>query len=256
MLNDIYTDLIDSMLYSASVTTTIDPVGLGSEALVVSTPGSAEYPMPTMTFIRPQENLGRFVISPASSAELSLDSTPQGLINAYYSFFHANHPFLLPQAHMMDHLNDFRFRELNLAIRYIGSFYVDNASVIFHQQNLKNALHQTFPMHQKHPSVVQALLLYAIGLHMDDKEHESAVVLTNAVRSAFDVGLNRVDCAEAYGCQGTLMEESYRRTFWEIYVVDGMFAGLNPQYTLQMRDDAVETFPLPLEDSDFHSGVS
>jgi hypothetical protein len=92
-------------------------------------------------------------------------------------------------------------------------------------------------------------------MHMNDMERESAIVLKSAITMAYDIGLCQKEWSELSGVHHTPLEEFYRRTFWELYVVDGLFAGVNPEHSLQMADLDVKDYPLPMEDYDYNMGT-
>ena len=104
---------------------------------------------------------------------------------------------------------------------------------------------------------VQALLLFAIGLHMSDQEQESAEVMKDVAQLACDLGMNRNDYAIRYGHGQPMLEECWRRTWWEVYVCDGFFTGVNPHhYNAMVLQDIKQDVFLPCEETQFHAGVS
>jgi hypothetical protein len=251
-MNGTLIDIIGVNVYQSPIAPSIEAVGIGTETLAL-TPGMAKYPL---DFLRgPEIRGGQMILYPPPTAQLPVDSSPAGLIHAYYSFFHPAHPFLLPQVSMVEQLNDPKYRLLELAILYIGSFYVVTGSTSVHEQELVAALQQAPLLGNKDVIVVQALLLCAIGMHMNDMERESAHVLSTAIAMAYEIGLCQKLYATVHARPGTLMEESYRRTFWELYVVDGLFAGVNPEHTLQLAGLYVTDYPLPIEDVEYAMGV-
>lgn len=139
-------------------------------------------------------------------------------------------------------------------MRFIGSLYVPSAK----SQDYQDALHRVIlqddlPMDG---TKVQTLLLFAIGLHMSDLEKESAEIMRGAVKLACDLGMNKKEYAIQFGAGRPILEECWRRTWWEIFVCDGMFTGVNPtHYELALAGVKQDVF-LPCEEAAFHSGVS
>ena len=139
-------------------------------------------------------------------------------------------------------------------MKFIGSLYVPNARShdyleAFRQLLKANAL----PMDGTR---VQALLLFAIGLHMSDFEAESAEVMRDVARLACDLGMNRNEYATHFGNASPVLEEVWRRTWWEVFVTDAFFTGVNPNhYTLVLCDIKQDVF-LPCEEVQFMTGVS
>lgn len=181
------------------------------------------------------------------------DTSDKGLTNAFYNYFHAAHPFLPPQ-HCLSLLEGSQTTHLELAIRFIGSLYVPSAKTYEYQAAFRQLIaNNALPMDGTR---VQALLLFAIGLHMSDLEQESAEVMREVAQLACDLGMNRNDFAMRYGNGQPVLEECWRRTWWEVFVCDGFFTGVNPQHYAMVLQDIKQDVFLPCEEAQFHAGVS
>lgn len=135
----------------------------------------------------------------------------------------------------------------------MASFYIPTAPTAEHRDTLRR--HVLQDNSTKDGTFVQALFLLAIGLHIENDDEDSASVLTSAVALALELGLNRRDFAHINGENNSLLEESWRRTWWELFVIDGMMGGVNQKYNLQlMMVDMNVT--LPCEEIDYAPGVS
>lgn len=160
---------------------------------------------------------------------------------------------LLPYEHTLELLQRSPLPHLELAIQYIGSFYVPTAPTAEYRDTLRQyVLQYTGP---KDATLVQALLLLAVGLHIQNDDEDSARVLTPAVPLALELGLNHRDFAYLHGEGNTLLEESWRRTWWELFVVDGLMSGVNQKYMMQLPG-VKSTVPLPCEEAEYAPGVS
>jgi hypothetical protein len=170
-----------------------------------------------------------------------------GLFAAYYLYFHSAHPFLLPHAQLLGQLENPRISHLSLAIQYVGSLYVSEAPSAMHLE----ALHQTLAYSDipRDGYLVQTRLLMAVGLHIDDQEELSASMMYSAISLAKELGMHRKNYAADNGGQFGRLAETWRRTWWEAFVLDGLFAGSNPSYTLQLFEIATDAY-LPSDDSD------
>jgi hypothetical protein len=227
----------------------LESTGLSTETIAM-TPGEGRYPL---DFLNPIENRGQLVLMPPPLQQLPVDTSPAGLMSAFYVFFFPAHPFLLPRGPMLEMLEKTRNIHLEMAIQYIGSFYVPVAPTEAYQASLHQMLTQSnFP---KDGTLVQSLLLLAIGLHIADKRDDSATIMYSALNMAVELGMNHRSFATNNGSPGTVLEESWRRTWWELYVVDGMFAGVNPDYSQQLQL-ITTNIPLPGEEADYANGVS
>jgi hypothetical protein len=181
------------------------------------------------------------------------DTSKAGLISTYYSYFHPAHPFMLPHIQMLDLLHGSHLPHLELALQYVGSFYVAAAPTATYQEALKQLLEDKGL--ERDGYMVQTLLAYAIGLHVADEEELSTAVMLDTINLALELGMNDREFAREAGQNSMLLEEVWRRTWWEIFILDGMFAGVNPVYKMQLHSTKHEVY-LPVEESDFCSPVS
>ncbi|KAF2666834.1 hypothetical protein BT63DRAFT_457791 [Microthyrium microscopicum] len=227
-------------------TSVLDTSNVTTETLAMSPDGRF-----SLDFIGPTQSHGQIVLQPPPPAQLLMDTTSHGLVNAFYTFFYAAHPFVLPRSQLLDLLRSQDKGHLELALQFIGSFYVVGAN----SEELRYALQHSLSRVNvsKDAFYVQSMLLLAIGLHMADHEPESANVMYAAIDVALNIGMNRRHFGTTNGGVGTLLEECLRRTWWEVYVCDGMFAGVNPVYNLRLKEVSTDV-PLPIEDNEYFQG--
>lgn len=102
---------------------------------------------------------------------------------------------------------------------------------------------------------VQALLLFAIGLHAHNEVPRSAQIFAIAQTLTLELGLNRMEYAILHGENDPQLEESWRRTWWSMFTANGMLCAVNPGVQFRLKD-VVTDVPLPCEDSQYFSGVS
>ncbi|QDS70757.1 hypothetical protein FKW77_003615 [Venturia effusa] len=179
------------------------------------------------------------------------DTRDSGLFAAYYEFFHPAHPFLLPKPQMLELLSSGRFPHLSLAIQYIGSLYMPPSRRRTQEDELGSTLADADI--SRDGILVQAMLLYSIGLHMCDREEQSAQVMHATVSLALELGMDKRDFAIQNGSNSAIMEESFRRTWWEVFVLDGLNAGVNPKYNLMLLGHE-SSIDLPCEECDYAIG--
>jgi hypothetical protein len=229
-------------------TSVLDTSGVVTETLTMSPGGRF-----ALDFIGAQETpRGQMMLIPPPAAQLTMDTSQTGLVNAFYAYFYPAHPFVLPRTQLFETLEKNRCAHLELALQYIGSFYVIGGNPEVFQAALLNVMHSSTP---KDLFVLQAMLLMSIGLHMSGKEQDSAHAMHTTVTAAMELGLNFRSYGRSHGPMPPLMEECLRRTWWEIFVCDGMFAGVNPCYSVHLRD-VLTDMDFPLEDEEYLSGVS
>ena len=206
-----------------------------------------------LDFLRGTEQPGPLISLPRPNVSPVVDSSGNGLVTAFYVFFHPPHPFLVPHFQMLELLQRTRVRHLELALQYIGSFYVPSAPTAQYYESLKEALADESL--SQDGTVVQALLLLAVGTHINDQEEESANMLQKAIQVALEIGMHKREYAQQHGNGHMLVEESWRRTWWELFVIDGMMSGVNPMYKMLLADVPLEV-ALPSEEDDYTMGVS
>jgi hypothetical protein len=178
-------------------------------------------------------------------------------VDAFYHFFHAGHPFVLPKDYFVRLLKEGTAPNLNIvmaAMRYIGSLYVDAGPA--RATYLDEALRLCYqPGTAKDGFLIQALLLVIIGLDGSCNQAKAREVLADCERYAIEIDLNKREFATLHGRGNPVLEESWRRTWWDLYVCDGMVAGVH-RITKFLLFDIQADVGLPCEEKDYLSGVS
>lgn len=183
-------------------------------------------------------------LRPDAEESTSLDPVHTSIL---YSSFWPSHPFLPPRICLEEHVSGVEGMSLILVINYIGSIYAcarnDELQALAPPQQLKEYPQNGF--------TVQTHILLAISSHMSNSPSQAQAFLLTAVDIALAIGLHRHDFATRHGKGSHAMEESWRRTWWELHILDIMFAGLNQ--TNDMRLKGVESdVLLPCEEAIYH----
>ncbi|SPO06051.1 related to C6 transcription factor [Cephalotrichum gorgonifer] len=182
------------------------------------------------------------------------------LIELYYEYFHAFHPCVLPRKYLNALLRD-PSKQVVLAplisvLRFIGSIYGRSDQSL--QLQLKE---HAIRMTSDAPSdplarafLAQARLLLSIALYWFSDREGSRGTMDSAIRTAFELGMFRQEFAAANGGGDPVMEESWRRTWWQIFAVDAYYAAIKrtPRFLAQDVEPNVE---LPCEEWEYESGV-
>lgn len=103
--------------------------------------------------------------------------------------------------------------------------------------------------------VVQALLLLVVALDGSCEQDRARHLLGEAERLAVEMGLHTRAFAALHGRGDPVLEESWRRTWWDLYVCDGMVAGVH-RVTNFLLFDVPADVGLPCEEAEYLSGVS
>jgi hypothetical protein len=164
------------------------------------------------------------------------------LIGLYYQNFHAAHPILLPRRKLARHPND-RPACAELATMIIGSHYTPNAEH-FRTSAVNYMLSHELP---RQASTVQIYLLLFLVLHGQNEQVRAHELLNKAIDLALDLGMNRKSFAYENGEGNPHVEESWRRTFWEVYITNVMVAALHQAQTFRLRDVEIDV-GLPCEE--------
>lgn len=137
-------------------------------------------------------------------------------------------------------------------MRYVGSFYVKQAPTTALGEEAETAVYEV-----ECPDDifrVQAMLVLAIGLDGYTFQEKALQLLMDAQDLAIKLGMNNRDFSFQNGDESNILEESLRRTWWELYIVDGMIAGVHQKSSFRLYE-VEASVGLPCEEKDYSSGV-
>jgi hypothetical protein len=176
---------------------------------------------------------------------------PPDPISAFYHYFFACHPFCLPQPRLLELFKERRASLLEIAVQYIGSSYLPAVPT----EMYKEALNRTIANqnYQRDAYSVQAMLIFSIGLHANNDVPRAAQIFGMAQALTLEIGLNRMEFSMIHGNNDRVLEESWRRTWWSMYCVNGMMTAVNPGVQFRLKDIATDV-PLPCENHEYLSG--
>jgi len=141
---------------------------------------------------------------------------------------------------------------LEAAMRYVGSFYVEKAPTTALGLEAERSIYHMD--HAKDPFTVQAMLIVVIGLDGYTYQEKALQILIDAQNLALELGMNNREFAYMNGNGSEVLAESWRRTWWELFVVDGMIAGVHQRSTFRLNEIASDVL-LPCEEKDYASGL-
>jgi hypothetical protein len=146
-------------------------------------------------------------------------------IEAFFYHFYPAHPFTLPRESFFALRKERPLGHLEASMRWVGSFYVREAPTVALGMEAERAVyHNDCP---KDAFRVQAMLILAIGLDGYTYQEKALRILVDAQDLALEFGMNKREFASMNGNGSAMLEESWRRTWWELYIVDGMIAGVH-----------------------------
>jgi hypothetical protein len=169
------------------------------------------------------------------------------LLDLYYKYFHPSHPFVLPSA-MRAEIPEF----LKAVMRFGGSHFVPHTS----REALKNvAIAQVVPNAPDNGFKIQAFALLAMISFSRNEQEEGGTYLKSAVSLALWLGLNQEQFAMRFGNSDRTTEESWRRTWWDLFIVEGLMSSFTGRMeSSQLRD--VTTNALLPGDCDSYNACS
>lgn len=186
------------------------------------------------------------------------DPSTAQMLDLYYKFFHPAHPFILPR-YWLNHqskTDPSSIQHLLLVLEYIGSLYTSPSKPSKTSQLLDRAFaalnNPDIPING---FTVQAKLLLAIVIHCSNDFDQARDVIDRAIGVALDIGMQSRNYAIINGDGNRVMEENWRRTWWGLYIIDGVFARIRraPTFWLYRVDSDVD---LPCEEREYETGVS
>lgn len=143
------------------------------------------------------------------------------LVSLYNSRFHPSHPMLVPRAHFTtQQYPDY----LVLAVCLVGHHFASHPpspSLVRTAASLAESSRGAHNVHRK----VQALLLCALVTSSASKQSSPAdEYITKAAQMACAANLHCLDTNFAHESTRSIRQESLRRTWWELYIVDAILA--------------------------------
>ena len=193
--------------------------------------------------------------TPESSTLPATATSDSRLMDLYFEFFHHAHPCVLPRRFLERFLSDERAKLLLQVIYYIGSLFDPLVSSDILQDKVNSALSYTRSGQKPtHAFDVGAVLLYSIAIYWRQGSDEGTALLKESIFMASNLGMHRKGFASQNGQGDVVLEECWRRTWWQIFMADAHLAGAAHTSALHTRDIEM-TVDLPCEESEYETGV-
>ncbi|KAK0512059.1 hypothetical protein JMJ35_005187 [Cladonia borealis] len=196
----------------------------------------------------PQHNPINQAVNITSST--SIDPSEDGdetVMDIFYSNFHNAHPFVIPQ-------RLYRAKPtllppvLKSVILFVASHFIPG----FVQDGLRNAAENiTSDRVPADGFKVQGLLLFGMSLFARCEQELALTIIDQAIDLALNLGMNSKTFAITHGMGNAIIEESWRRTWWDLYMVDGILSSLNSIHHTFRLQHIQNDVPLPCEETDY-----
>jgi hypothetical protein len=176
------------------------------------------------------------------------------LLELYFENFWPSFPIVLPYPYLQTRRlkANHGMTVLLSVLQWIGSLH---APWVPSEPYYEAALKAVDALTLAHtPFNVQALMLLALAEFYCDLRSEARKRLETAVTIALELSMNERDFAQAYSEGDPVLAESWRRTYYMLYVVDQHFAVITntPFFTLLAVSNNVD---LPCDDEYYECGV-
>jgi hypothetical protein len=177
-------------------------------------------------------------------------------LDSFYYHFYGGHPFVLPAEYFYAFKQNggLHLDVVSSAMKYAGSLYIDvgPARAMYLDEALRLAYQ---PNTIKDGFLVQALLVLIVTLDGSCQQDRARQLLVDAERIALEIGLNTRQFAAANGLNNPVLEESWRRTWWDLWICDGMVAGVHRVTNFALFDMPSDV-GLPCDELQYRAGVS
>ncbi|KAL5359913.1 hypothetical protein BJX96DRAFT_149352 [Aspergillus floccosus] len=184
-------------------------------------------------------------LTPDSSASVPGDGY---LIDIFYTYFHPSHPVLPPLRFLYrSYLPPF----LEQVIKFIGAHFTPAASSETYRPTVVSNVKEQESSIEK----LQALLLLAVVLHSRNERSEAGECLAGAVDLAFELGFQTQSFATTMSDGDPIRAECLRRTWWELFIIEGMLTALGVQSTYRTNMVPLEV-GLPCEERTYQDGLA
>ncbi|KAL4893277.1 putative C6 transcription factor [Aspergillus ambiguus] len=174
------------------------------------------------------------------------------MVQLYYQNFHRSHPVVVPRRALQSPLRERMPPYLLDIMRYVGAHYYPDP--LFKESFRQSAYEVLSASTVKDGFKVQGMLLLAIVEHAHGREDSAYLTIETAITQALELGMNHTQFAKEHSGGDFILEESFRRTFWELYVVDGLLAAMGEQgnFRLYHQRNPVE---LPCAEQMYNTAV-
>ncbi|KAI1174357.1 hypothetical protein F4777DRAFT_554209 [Nemania sp. FL0916] len=179
------------------------------------------------------------------------------LIKLYYKHFHRCHPCVLPQQRLHQQYESTSEQGGSLALliaimRYVGSLYgcPDLTS------QLRDKVIEGFQGTDRFvpdPFLVQCHLLYSIAVYWSGEKDKAREEIDAAIRIALNLGLHRREFVAEHEGTSAVVQESFRRTWWQLYCIDAYYAAIKRSPAFPLCEVDADT-DLPCEEDEYESG--
>ncbi|KAK7221372.1 hypothetical protein V2G26_009375 [Clonostachys chloroleuca] len=186
---------------------------------------------------------------------LQLDTLGDVYLDSYYHHIHGAHAFVLPKHFLLRFVEESAIKHLLAAMRWVGSIYIEkansvNAITLFNEA--WGLIHK--PDVSKDGFLIQAMMVLILGLDGTRQRDRVHKILNDLETTAVEIGINTRIFASLHGQGLPVLEESWRRTWWNLYIIDALIAGVHRTTAFNLYH-VPTTVALPCEEDQYQAGT-
>ncbi|ETN45593.1 uncharacterized protein HMPREF1541_09425 [Cyphellophora europaea CBS 101466] len=210
--------------------------------------------LPPVAELTPTSSATKDLPTPVSAREMQLarsdthgshEKEPSDLIDLFYKYFFGSHPFVVPQK-LYRQRPDTIPEGLKACMRFIAAHYVPNHNLLALQKATAVIFTDQMP---DDVYKIQALMLYMCAAFARYEQMQGGVALENAIRIAMQIGLNKHAFAATVEPHNAVMQESIRRTWWTLFIMEGLITAIGGQMSPFRLHRLYCDVPLPGDDA-------
>src|SRR5690242_7030346 len=186
-------------------------------------------------------------ISTCNSPNTQRASRDDSFLGLYYEHFHSSHPFVLPRPAVESAINAGHvlpsLLHLITVMRHIGSVYAGSPLDLPASSEASDGFS------------IQATLLLSLTHSMCSAQAAADQLLARAIEQAKNIGMCSDGFAKATQEFDPVLAESWRRTWWMLYVTHLNYAVIRKDYITNLNSSDYNV-ALPCEEEDYNMMVS
>ncbi|KAG5660340.1 hypothetical protein KAF25_002946 [Fusarium avenaceum] len=210
---------------------------------------TASTPLPILSFQSPSGGIGEPDLGFGLEIPRALP-VRERYLDSFYRNFYAAHPFIPPKEFLLVLAQGTSLEPLFAAIRWIGSLYIEKDTSLSLFKDASRLIEDN-PLEDGFS--VQARLLLIIGLDGNRQRKRAERLMTEARDISIQIRLNTDRFAATHGQGVPILEESWRRTWWELYIVDALMSGVHQTDIFALYGVPADV-ALPCEESQYLTG--
>ncbi|KIL85390.1 hypothetical protein FAVG1_11346 [Fusarium avenaceum] len=242
-----YPSIADPPIFSGTVPSY--PIADRTIPIVTLPQTTASTPLPILSFQSPSGGIGEPDLGFGVGIPRAL-TVRERYLDSFYRNFYAAHPFIPPKEVLLVLAQGTSLEPLLAAIRWIGSLYIEKDTSLSLFKDASRLIEDN-PLEDGFS--VQARLLLIIGLDGNRQRKRAERLMTEARDISIQISLNTDRFATTNGQGVPILEESWRRTWWELYVVDALISGVHQTDTFALYGVPADV-ALPCEESQYLTG--